>query len=157
VCASATQLWKLPEAHARTGEEFEEHLRRSSGDGAEPADSGEEPGADAAATFSEDARSGNPDDGSRAAAGSAGGGGGGASGSGRAGSEGRASAEPEGEEGGGGNGGGKSRKRLTLKERVERCLGTERERLTFGKVRAPPQPSAPGRELLYSPACVATQ
>ena len=54
------QLWALPEGQARTGAEFEAHLARTLGadDGAEPADSGEEPGADAAAAFSEDARSG---------------------------------------------------------------------------------------------------
>lgn len=46
----------------------------------------------------------------------------------------------EGEASGGGsggtNGGGKGRRRKgpTLKERLERCLRTERERLTFGKV-----------------------
>ena len=46
------------------------------------------------------------------------------------------SAEPDGGEGSGGGGGdgGRSRKRLSLKERVQRCLVTERERLTFGKV-----------------------
>lgn len=50
----------------------------------------------------------------------------------------------EGATNGGSNGGtggnGRRRKGPTLKERLERCRRTERERLTFGKARADPFP-----------------
>lgn len=120
-----SQLWRLPGAQCRSPAEHEAARRRATGEDAEPADSGEEPGADAAAAFSDDASTG-----AAPAPGGAGAKPGGA----------EREPTPEGGEGGGaggGAGGNGARKRrgLTLKERIQRCLSTERERITFGKVR----------------------